>query len=132
MSGNEITEALITSFFDRFVASFAAFDAHQVADLFVAPAVACRADGSLVALPTRQDIEAYYKSALDGYRDAGCRSCAWSDLQTTPMGTKSVAAAVSWRLLHADGSVLKAWRQTYCLVATHEGLKNFAAISHAG
>lgn len=132
MSETEIAPEKIAAFFDDFVVAFAAFDQRRIADLFAVPAVACRKDGGLVALATREAVENYYRSALDGYRDAGCISCAWSDLQTTPMGAKSVAAAVSWRLSRADGSDVTAWRQTYCLVATGEGLKNFAAISHAG
>lgn len=131
MSEIEITPEDIRAFFDRFVVAFASFDEWQVAELFATPAVACRKDGSLVALTTAEDVAAYYKAALDGYRSGGCTYCEWSDLQTMPMGAVSVAAAVIWRLRRADGSILVAWRQTYCLVKAPGGLKNFAAISHA-
>jgi hypothetical protein len=50
-------------FFDRFVAAFATFDPAVIADLFATPGVTLRADGSLIALTTREDVVRYYRAA---------------------------------------------------------------------
>jgi hypothetical protein len=40
-------------------------------------------------------------------------------------------AAVTWDLLHDDGSVMTTWRQSYYLRESEEGLTAFASASHA-
>jgi len=121
----------VEAFFDRFVDAFATFDGRRVADLFAVPAVACSEDGTLVGLTTRDEVVDYYQAALDAYRIRGCVACQWSDLRMTSMGTRSLVAAVSWRLLGSDDRVVSAWRQSYCLLTTGGAAKCFAAASHA-
>ena len=118
-------------FFDRFVAAFATFDPAGIADLFATPGVALRRDGSLVALTTREDVIRYYRAATEGYHRNGCRSCRWADLQVTASGSQSMLAAVTWDLLHEDGSITTNWRQSYYLRESEEGLAAFASASHA-
>jgi hypothetical protein len=118
------------AFFDRFAAAFATFDAAIVAELFVTPGVALRKDGSIVALTTREDVVRYYQAALDSYRRDECRSCRWAELELTPMGRRSVLAAVTWDLLREDGSVLAQWRQSYGLSYSDAGPKIFASAMH--
>ena len=120
-----------TQFFDRFVAAFATFDPLVIANLFATPGVALRRDGSLVALTTRDDVIRYYRAATEGYHRNGCRSCRWSNLQVTASGSGSMLAAVTWDLLHEDGSVMTTWRQSYYLRESEEGLTAFASASHA-
>lgn len=122
--------ALLNAFFDRFCTAFATFDASPVADLFSTPSVARRGDGSILGLPTRDDVLRYYQAALDSYHRKGCRSCRWKDLQATSMGRGSVVAAVSWELLDRDGAVVQGWRQSYNLGETDQGLKVFASAMH--
>jgi hypothetical protein len=118
-------------FFDRFMAAFATFDPALIADLFATPGVALRADGSLVALTTPEDVLRYYRAAIEGYHRNGCRSCRWADLQVTPTGSRSMLAAVTWDLLHEDGSILVTWRQSYHLTESGDGPRAFASASHA-
>ncbi len=118
-------------FFDRFVAAFATFEAARVADLFATPGVALREDGSLVALTTRDDVVRYYQAAIEGYHRSGCRSCRWSKLEVTPTGGRSLLAAVTWDLLHEDGTTIATWRQSYHLTDTADGPKAFASATHA-
>jgi hypothetical protein len=127
----ELSVAVVRDFFERFVGAFATFDATKVAELFTTPGVALRRDGSLVPLTTRDDVLKYYQAALDGYREGGCVSCQWSDLELTRMGNRSALAAVSWTLLRQDGSSLAAWRQSYCLAPSLGGPKIFASAMHA-
>lgn len=124
--------ALTEAYFDRFVAAFSSFDGRQVAALFATPVVALRDDGSLVGLPTLDDVVRYYQAALDGYRQDGCRSCRWSDLAVAPMGRRGLLAAVTWELLREDGTIVVRWRQSYSLGLFEDGgLKAFAAATHA-
>lgn len=118
-------------FFDRFVVAFATFDPAVIADLFATPGVALRRDGSLVALTTRDDVIRYYRAATEGYHRNGCRSCRWADLQVTTSGRSSMLAAVTWDLLHEDGSIMTTWRQSYYLRESDAGLTAFASASHA-
>ena len=118
-------------FFDRFATAFASFDAAMVAELFATPGVAHRRDGSLVALTAREDVLRYYQAALDNYHRNGCRSCRWLDLEVTPMGSRSMLAAVTWELLREDGSVVSRWRQSYGLSQSEAGPKIFASSMHA-
>jgi hypothetical protein len=118
-------------FFDRFVAAFASFDATRVAALFATPGVALRQDGSIVALTAREDVVRYYQAALDGYHRDGCRSCRWSGLSLTPMGGRSMLAAVTWELRRDDGSLVVRWRQSYSLAIGADGPKVFASAMHA-
>ena len=118
-------------FFDRFVVAFATFDPAVIADLFATPGVALRRDGSLVALTTREDVIRYYRAATETYHRNGCRSCRWADLQVTASGSQSMLAAVTWDLLHEDGSIMTTWRQSYYLRESQAGLAAFASASHA-
>ena len=121
------------AYFDRFVAAFAAFDGERVAELFAAPVVALRSDGEQIGLPNRGDVARYYQAALDGYHRDGCRSCRWSELSVTAMGSRALLAAVTWELLREDGTVVTRWRQSYSLSLSGEGgPKAFSAVSHAG
>lgn len=133
MSSVNSTElAPAAAYFDRFVAAFSTFDGNQVAALFAAPLVALSRDGSLVALPTRDDVVRYYQAALDRYRREGCCSCRWSELSAIPMGCRALLATVTWDLLREDGVVLTRWRQSYSLgLFGDDGWKAFAAATHA-
>jgi hypothetical protein len=117
-------------FFDRFVAAFATFDPAVIADLFATPGVTLPADGSLIALTTREDVVRYYRAATENYHRNGCRSCRWTNLAVTPTGSRSMLAAVIWDLLHEDGSVMVTWRQSYSLTETDAGPKAFASATH--
>ncbi len=125
--------AQVKIYFDRFAAAFATFDGGQVAELFVAPVLAVRSDGALIGLLNRGDVVNYYQAALDKYYRDGCRSCRWSDLSVTAMGSRALLAAVTWDLLREDGTVVTRWRQSYGLsLFGEDGPKAFSAVSHAG
>lgn len=125
--------ALARTYFDRFVEAFATFDGEQVAELFTTPFVTLRSDGLLIGLSSRGDVVRYYQAALDKYHSDGCRSCLWSELSVTPIGSRGLLAAVTWDLLREDGAVVTHWRQSYGLsLFGKDGPKAFSAVSHAG
>jgi hypothetical protein len=107
--------AIAQAYFNRFVRAFAIFDGHQIANLFLAPGVALRRDGSVVAFASQKDVVCYYQAALDHYHREGCRACRWSQLVTVPMGRQSLLATVTWDLLREDGTSVIQWRQSYSL-----------------
>lgn len=120
------------TYFNQFVAAFATFHGDQVAKLFVAPVLAMRSDGALIGLAIRGDVVSYYQAALDKYHRDGCRSCRWSDLSVTAMGSRVLLAAVTWDLLREDETVVTRWRQSYGLsLFGGDGPKAFPAVSHA-
>lgn len=130
VNSTDLTPA--TAYFNRFAAAFSIFDGNQVAELFAASVVALGRDGSLVGLPTRDDVVRYYQAALDRYHCDGCCSCRWSDLSVVSMGRRGLLATVTWDLLREDGAVHTRWRQSYSLGLLGEGgLKAFATASHA-
>ncbi len=109
------TTTELAEFFDRFVTAFASFDGVIVAGLFTAPGVALKQDGSLKGFAAIADIAAYYQTALDQYRAAGCQSCRYGQLETHALGTTSTVATVTWDLVQADNSLVAHWRQAYFL-----------------
>jgi hypothetical protein len=48
------------------------------------------------------------------------------------MGGRSVLGTVTWELLRDDGSVVKAWRQSYNLVRVETSWQILASTYHAG
>ena len=107
------SEKEIAKFFDSFVEAFATFDGKTVGDLFVAPGVALKRDGTLQGFSIQRDVEAYYQATLDHYRASGCRACRYGSLETRFLNDRSVVATVSWDLLREDGTVINHWRQAY-------------------
>jgi hypothetical protein len=105
----------VESLFDRFVTAFATFEAANVVELFATPGVALGRTGAIVPLTTRDDLLRYYQAALDRYRDNGCVSCGWSNLETVAMGSDATLATVTWHLLNADSGLVATWRQSYAL-----------------
>lgn len=122
---------LAKNYFDRFVAAFGTFDPARIADLFATPGVTVRADGSLIALTTREDVIRYYRAATEAYHRKGCRSCRWTHLEVASTGSRSMLATVTWDLFHEDGSAMTTWRQSYYLTQGADGPKAFASASHA-
>jgi len=114
-----ISEHDLQDVFDRFREAFATFDGRRVASLFEAPGVALRQDGGLRGFSGTDDIAAYYQSALDRYRAAGCSACTWSDLDVVRIRAGSVVATVTWDLLQGQKSIRR-WRQAY-FIARFDG-----------
>lgn len=117
----------VAEFFDEFVTAFSSFDGKTVGALFVTPGVALKHDGTLHGFAAHDEIEAYYQAALDRYRDAGCRSCRYYDLDVQRAGGDVVTATVSWDLLDAGGTVKHTWRQAYFLSRFSGGWRIFGS-----
>lgn len=119
------------AFFDEFTAVFPMFDGAQIARRYAAPYLAIHADGSSDLFPTAESIATYFQRIVDGYRNSGCHSCRYLDLEIVPMGSTAALGTVTWELLRADGSVLAAWRESYNLAYLNGRLKAFVSVDHS-
>ena len=122
----------VRQFFDAFVAAFREFDGALVARRYTTPCMSVDAQGSLRSFHTPAEIADYFQSVLTAYQEQGCRSCRFSDLEVVAMGRNSTLATVTWELLRGDGSILTAWRESYHLVRTGNGLRVATSTDHAG
>lgn len=125
-----VREQDVTAFFDSFVACFATFDGARVAELYLAPTIALRRDGSVQCLASRTEIAAFFQTALDGYRARQVAICRYGALDVQPLGGRAALGTVTWDLLAADSGVVMTWRQSYTLVAMPEGLRVMASVTH--
>lgn len=119
------------AFFDEFTAVFPTFDGAQIARRYAAPYLAIHADGSSDLFSTAESIATYFQRIVDGYRNSGCHSCRYLDLEIVPMGRTAALGTVTWELLRADGSVLAAWRESYNLAYLNGRLKAFVSVDHS-
>jgi hypothetical protein len=129
MSAPELTDE-VSRFFVDFVDAFHSFNGARIAARYAVPGIALRADGSIEPVQSRPEIERFFQAAVDSYRRDGCRGIRFKDLDVVPMGRTSALGTVTWELLREDGSVLRAWRQSYNLVRVGAGWQIFASTYH--
>ena len=110
---SRVFEKELVGLFDGFVEAFATFDGATVGRLFAVPGVALKRDGTLEGFSNQQDINLYYQTALDRYRETGCRSCRYSNLETCFLNDRTAIATATWDLLREDSTVMSRWRQAY-------------------
>lgn len=120
----------VTVFFDEFVTAFGRFDGNIIAGRYLAPYLAMHVDGSTGLFAKHEEIGSYFQRIVDSYHQQGCRSCRYADLEVFPLGERCAVASVTWELLREDGSVLSAWRESYNLSRTADGLRIFASVDH--
>lgn len=119
------------NFFDGFDAAFASLDGEVIAERYLAPYLAVKADGSAECLTWNAAIAAYFQGFLDDYRARGCRQCRHRDLQVLAVGAHAAFASVTWELLREDGRTVSSWRESYNLVRRGGQLKVRASMDHA-
>jgi hypothetical protein len=117
-------------FFDEFVVAFRSFDGAVVALRYLTPYLAFHSDGSAEVFLSSADTADYFQRILDSYRDKGCRSCRYTDLDMFPLGQNCVVATVTWELLGEDAAVLEAWRESYNLSRVESRYKVFTSTDH--
>ncbi|MDM0107963.1 hypothetical protein QTH97_23650 [Variovorax sp. J22R24] len=120
-----------SDFFDAFVSAFQSFDGTEIARRYAVPYAALHADGSVECFESPHAIAAYLQRVVDSYREKGCRSCRFCDLEVLPLGQQCTLATVNWELLDERGKVLRAWRESYSLRHVGSSLQIFASVDHA-
>jgi hypothetical protein len=131
MSESELI-ASVSDFFSRYNAAFATVDGDRIAALYNLPTVTMRGDGSIHCMQSRAELAQFFQGVVDGYHRDGYRDGRFENLQVVPIGGRSVLATMDWALLRADGSVLRAWRQSYNLVDTADGWRILVSTFHIG
>lgn len=119
-------------FFDEFVFAFARFDGAVIAARYTAPYLAVHADGTTALYSSRAEIGEYFQTVVTAYHRQGCRSCRYKHLHVVALGERSSLATVTWELLTETAGVLAAWRESYTLLRTADGLRVCASVDHAG
>jgi hypothetical protein len=122
----------IAEFFDGFVKAFGSFNGARVGDLYHAPNIALRGDGTIECVTSAADVGRFFQTTLDHYYAEGCRSCRFDELGVMPLGELSVLGTVTWSLLGDDGAVFRTWRQSYNLVRVDGGWRVLASTVHLG
>jgi len=125
-------EVAARRFFDDFNAVFSTFSGPRIAERYVAPYLAIRADGSAEVLATSESIAAYFQRIVDSYHARGCRVCKYRDLAIVPIGRAAALGTVTWELCQADGTLVTTWRESYNLVLLDGRMKAAASVDHAG
>ena len=52
------------------------------------------------------------------------------DTEVVPVGQRSALATMTWKMLRADGNLMRQWRQSYNLVRLTEGWRILVSTFH--
>jgi len=90
-----------------------------------------RADGSAHAFVEAREIEAVFAEVLEAHAVDGMAGFAASDLEQRATGGAARGLECRWSMTRADGTEIRAWRQTYVFVQVDAGRRIAASILHA-
>ncbi len=91
-------------------------DGKKIAELYHAPCLTLRGDGSFVALQTQAEVAQYFQSVADSYAKLGIEQASFKDFASQMMGSRGALATVTWVGRKADGTLVNEWRVSYSLV----------------
>ncbi len=120
----------INAFFTAFVEDFSRFDGQLIAMRYSVPYVAISTTGERRILSSHAEIAQYFDGFLAQYQAQGCRSCAYQDLQISPLSPTQLVASVTWQLFDAQHQILSTWRESYVLLQTSIDWKIVMSIDH--
>ena len=127
--GTEFTQS-VRAFFETYTREFDSADGARIADLYHAPSITLRGDGSIHAFQTHEEIRNFFQNVADTYRSEGYRSGRFDNFTAIPIGSRSALATLDWDILREDGSPIRRWRQSYNLVRVGEQWKIMTAMVH--
>jgi len=120
----------IQSFFNQYNEAFASVDGNRIASLYHAPTITVRGDGSIHCLRSHEELARFFQGVADTYHREGSRSSTMHDTEVVPVGQRSALTTMTWKMLRADGSLMRQWRQSYNLVRLTEGWRILVATFH--
>ena len=123
-------ELEVQAFFDQYNEAFASIDGNRIAALYHVPTVTVRGDGSIHCLRSREELAQFFQGVVDTYRRDGFRRSTRHDFELVPIGQRSALATMTWKMLRADGSLIRQWRQSYNVVRLAEGWRILVATFH--
>ena len=105
----------LNRFFEQYNEAFASIDGQRIAALYHVPTLTMRADGSIHCLQSREELARFFQG-----------------LEAVPIGGRSALATMDWELLRGDGSVIRAWRQSYNVVRVGTAWEILVSTFHLG
>jgi hypothetical protein len=121
---------LVVRFFGDFDEAFASFDGTVIAARYLAPYTACRSDGSAEVFGDADAIGDYFQRVVDGYHDAGVRSCRHHGLEVSMADGVHTLARVTWVLEGDDARPVRSWSESYLLIRRGDRLFARASVDH--
>ena len=125
-------EAEMSDFFGRQYNEAWKFGGDEIAKLYCAPTVTVRGDGSIHCLQSREELARFFQGVLDTYKSHGQAGTTMHDLVVVPIGDRSALATMTWKMLRADGSPIREWRQSYNVVRLEDGWRILVSTFHLG
>jgi ketosteroid isomerase-like protein len=107
----------LDSFFANYSERYMASDVDAVAAMYEAPMLAVR-EGRAIHLGDETALRQHLASLMDAYSKAGAAKAEIAALDVDPLGGHAANATVNWRVLDADGELLRDFRTTYYLFRT--------------
>ena len=125
-------EREMSDFFGRQYDEAWKVDGNEIAKLYCAPTITVRGDGSIHCLQSQNELAQFFQGVLDTYRSQGFAGGTIHDLMVVPIGERSALATIKWKILRADGSLIREWRQSYNVVRLAEGWRILVSTFHLG
>lgn len=119
----------IHKFFDDYNRTFQTADGAAIATFYHAPCLTMRGDGSIHCFQSRDEIAAFFQAVAEGYNREG-NGGDFQNLVVQPIGGRSVLSTMDWRLMRADKSLVRQWRQSYNLIRVDGRWQIFVATFH--
>ena len=124
----------VRRFFETYANAFDSIStdrAAQFAQLYHAPCVTVRGDGSVHCLQSRDELQAFFQKVADGYYREGYRGGGpFTNLDVVAIGTRSALATMDWELLREDKTVIRRWRQSYNILRVGTEWRVLASTFH--
>lgn len=117
-------------FIGNYIAAFNSNDGKTIAEMYNAPCILLRGDGSIAALASRADIAAFFQPVADSLHRDGCRNWRSSNMTVQVLGKLSAIVTTDWEPLLEDGTPIRKWRQSYNLVSTYGEPRILASTMH--
>jgi len=118
-----------TEYFSEYAKCYDDFDAERLIDYFYVPTFNVK-NGTVSAITSTEELSAFLKSMLAGYKEHSYKKGNVIDVQVMEMGKWSVLATVHWVIEKTDGTILRDFNSTYNLFKDGEAWKIIATTNH--
>jgi len=126
-----LSEEQVAGFFERYATAFDRRDWPVFVSLLHEPVLTVRSDGSVRCLRSHGEARAFFEGVADAWRHEGYHRFVASDYEIVSMGKRSLLVTLDWKMLREDGTVVRAWRQSYQLLEVENEWKVLAFTYHA-
>ena len=102
----------LESFFSHYSDRYMAGDVDAVAAMYEAPALAVR-EGRVIHLADETALREHLSELMSAYSVAGAARAELAALHLDRLGSHATNATVNWRVVGADGGLIRDFRTTY-------------------